>query len=623
MLLQDISDRGTFSLHTLKRAMHRYMQNNLQRSDTGPVELSKPNGLSVRDMYDARLFQPGAFALNLTACTLQPVEMSRFHCSHCSLCAPLGSVSPQCYFSRMLRCVTHGWHPPCDYANITAKYRSVGNYPSVQQYKASADKEIADMVANNVLIPSARPHLINPMGAILKNSDLVRAKVLVGITIRDQDSLTLASSRLVAAGYPKVKCRMTSDLTATGVNAASYGPPFRYPSLGDALRIIKRNGFIASGDVSRYFHSFPLALEARPYWGVVWGALYYTYARACFGHTACPYYASTWSAEFCQWAIALGLDPAWMVDDWLTCAPSLEQAKEQMHKLSTMFEKCGFSMSVDKFQYGQQIVFIGVLIDTETMTMRFDATQARGTRLQLQSYMELITKGRHLDHTTVRHVCGKLNWYSEVVQSGRMHIQSWWDYERNGKRTYQVTLGKLISDTQWWIDLLQVWGCAASGKVEYKILSAEEIRVNPRAMMVVQSDASGTDGFGYYWGYVRQEDLDYRSVRWGEEFDPESTSHTFELQALEYFLVHDCQAEDAILVWVSDNQGSTWSINKGRSREPAAMNVISNILHLCDQKRLQLVALWVPRERNELADYLSHLASYLNRDAVAGKVSEL
>lgn len=623
-LLRYITEQGTFSLHTIKRGISKYMRKHCNTTSEAQYEIDKPDGLSVHDMYNPLLFQPGSFALHPQAHTLLPSQMRAYHCRSCTVCGAAGQVLDSCYFAQMMLCITHGWHAPCDYSAIAPVYRTSGNYPSVARYAVSAAKEFQDMLDNQVLLPVSRPpKILNPLGAILKNSDKMRAKVLVGIDVVDQDSLTRASAALVARGHPKIKCRLTTDLTATGINRASYAPPFRYPSLGDALRVVRRNGYIASGDVSRYFHSFPLAIDGRYYWCVEYGGTVYSYARCCFGHAACPYYASTWSAEFRQWALALGLDPAFMVDDWFLCETELAQARASMQRLCTMFEECGFAMSVDKFQFGQQIVFIGVLIDTVSMTIRFDSTQARGMRLQLLAYLERIRTGHHLDHSTIRHVCGKLNWYAEIVQSGRLHIRAWWEYERHRADIYTGTLVQLVQDTQWWVDLLQTWEDQRAGTVEYKILSAEELQNNPRGMFVLQSDASGTDGFGYYAGYVHDKDLQYVSKQWEPPLSPDATSHMFELRVLEDFLLHGCDVRDAVLVWISDNEGATWSINKGRTHEPAAHPVLRNILHQCDRYHLQIVALWVPRERNELADYLSHLAYYLNRSEVRGSVADL
>ena len=47
------------------------------------------------------------------------------------------------------------------------------------------------------------------------------------------------------------------------------------------------------------------------------------------------------------------------------------------------------------------------------------------------------------------------------------------------------------------------------------------------------------------------------------------------------------------------------------------------ILELCDQHHVILVALWVPRELNLLADHLSHLALSLGTHSASGYVRDL
>jgi hypothetical protein len=118
LLLQYITEQGTFSLHTLKRGVSQYVRQRMDPSRESSHEMRKPDGLSVTDMFDPLLFQPGSFALHSESYTLRPRQMESRHCSACARCKAAGTVQPDCYFSRMLRCITHGWHPPCDYANI-------------------------------------------------------------------------------------------------------------------------------------------------------------------------------------------------------------------------------------------------------------------------------------------------------------------------------------------------------------------------------------------------------------------------------------------------------------------------------------------------------------------------
>ena len=84
------------------------------------------------------------------------------------------------------------------------------------------------------------------------------------------------------------------------------------------------------------------------------------------------------------------------------------------------------------------------------MTIRFDSISAKGFRVELQVYFDILSDNKHLDINIVRPICGKLNWYAEIVQSGRIHIQSFWNYFRHHKRSYPASMIQLKKDIQWW-----------------------------------------------------------------------------------------------------------------------------------------------------------------------------
>ena len=72
-------------------------------------------------------------------------------------------------------------------------------------------------------------------------------------------------------------------------------------------------------------------------------------------------------------------------------------------------------MNEAKFKSGQQIIFLGILIDSVTMTIRFDPVSAKSFRVKLQVYFDILLDNKHLDINLVRLICGKLNWCAEVV----------------------------------------------------------------------------------------------------------------------------------------------------------------------------------------------------------------
>jgi len=93
----------------------------------------------------------------------------------------------------------------------------------------------------------------------------------------------------------------------------------------------------------------------------------------------------------------------------------------------------------------------------------------------------------------------------------------------------------------------------------------------------------------------------------------------FELYALSDFLI-ETTVRRCVLVWITDNESSTWAVNKGNCKDPASRALLASILGLCDSHQLQIIALWVPKESNQSADYLSHLSPYLNRSTVYGRL---
>ena len=636
--IQQMVSAKTFSLAGIKRAMLHYIHSRTTSSSASSMVVSlgipKPNGLHIGEMFDEKLFQHGNSVLPVDSHPLRPSIMWNYHRSICNTCCLVTSGSwrdTSCYIKSMLLCVTNGWHPPIASANIVPKYSTVGNYPTIDLYPESVTKEFDDMLSHGVVVPfhdfySTPISIINPLGAILKNSDKVRAKTQAGITITDQLTLSQASNTLISMGFPKIKSRIITDVTATGINAAAYSPPFRYPSFHDGLRLISKGCYMGKTDVGRYFHSFPLALLVRSLFLICLFGKLYAYARCFFGFTSCPYYASTWSAEFRQWILPLVPNTVHMMDDWLTVGSTLSEAQANIAIIENMFRAIGFYIADDKREFGQRLTFLGVLIDSTKMTMSFDPVQVTSVLTLLTYCLSQIRLHKALPKSTIEHICGKLNWYSEVVQSGRLHLRSWWSYLRFGVKLSSALHSRLLADTVWWSTLLQTWANSGHSGVEYKILSASELLLDPHSIHIMQSDASGTDGFGYFSGFYSDSELQYVSKCWPQSrvhwTASDFSSHADELEALADFL-SNCSISNCLLVWITDSQSAAFSILKGSCHEPRGFALVTSILHTCDLLHLQLVALWIPRAENELADYLSHLAVYLHREVIVGSLSSL
>jgi len=82
------------------------------------------------------------------------------------------------------------------------------------------------------------------------------------------------------------------------------------------------------------------------------------------------------------------------VDDWFTAAQQLKQVIAQMSQMPSVFESIGFTMQSDKYKHGQQVLFLGILFDSTTMTVRIDAVVAKSFRLEFELYLVVLI-GHH------------------------------------------------------------------------------------------------------------------------------------------------------------------------------------------------------------------------------------
>lgn len=464
---QLLAGRGSLYSGALKREVSKriYAECSKAASPAAP----RPHGMDVQALVSANpeLFRAGRQRLSPGSHRLNTEEMARWHAKVCRVCQWEGDhipsvINPSCYFAHMLPCIERGWDPPFLTSDFTPPYYVSGNYESTALYREGVEKELLGSMLANGAIQRCAPgpsQIVHPLGAVIKTSDKTRARAVVGVTITSQETLGRANALLEARGLPKVKVRVTMDCTATGVNAAALSPRFSYPSVHDGLEIVYRDSWLVVSDVSRYFHSFPWAEDMRRKMCVDWDGVRYECLGLSFGFTACPYYCSTWSAEFRRWVRGSIGECAHMVDDWLLVGITKQEAMRRGEKLASMFHSVGLGMQAEKNVCDQVVKYLGILIDTINMTLRIDPVQAMGTRLLLQEVRTRLERGTHPGHGTLYHLAGKLNWFAEVLQSGRLHTHSLWEGLRvpPERKVPARCCAHMLRDVHWWCRVLREW----------------------------------------------------------------------------------------------------------------------------------------------------------------------
>ena len=609
------------------RQLTRRMEKYLSSHGTIPQEggsMDKPYSMMVKDMFRKDMFMSGEEPLTAAEMKLKPEEFSKFHKLACKGCREAGTIRPECYFYDMKKCLTHGWKPTME-GKIQPAYSTRGNSPKVRLFVGSIAREVEEMKSHGVVTRAdegvGQP-VISPLGVVIKTSDLYRAIETVGVNIVDQFSLDLANELLSAKGLKKVKIRITTDTTQSGVNGAALTPPFRMSAPAEASMLMIRNGYMIKIDISRYYYMFLFAKESRSMFHFRLFLLLWVYICVFFGFSAAPYHISTWSAEFQSWFSALKIPCTHYMDDWFIVDATEGKARQHEERVTTIFEQVGFSIQREKTERGQQIAYLGVLYDTTTMTLRFEPLQCYTMKIELERSLAQIKADQQISVTTVQHTCGKLAWYAECVQRGRLYSRSWWSLLKLRGSAPSITLkNQLINHTEWWITTLGTWSNNDCTGGEFPILSYSEMVLKPELVQLVQSDASGVDGFGYFCSTLAAGSTTFVAKCFPNDFVFKS-SHGAELVALASYMEDDASF-NCITIWITDCLSAVWSVNKGRCFEENDLLVLDRILTAADSKKNQLIALWVPRELNTLADYLSHLCHYCNRDEVRGDIKDL
>jgi hypothetical protein len=288
----------------------------------------------------------------------------------------------------------------------------------------------------------------------------------------------------------------------------------------------------------------------------------------------------------------------------------------------------GFAIAHEKTAIAQRMVHLGFLIDTVSMTLSFDALNAAAFAIELRKCRTTLAAGHHLPLSVVQRIAGKLNNYSEVLQAGRARIRLWYAYAIYGSAFSLSGRSALLVDIDWWLGILDTWSNGDVIAANFPLLSPNALASDPMAIYHITSDASGPDGYGYFHGYLSDSNPQYASLRWSSAADFDHSQHG-ELAALHHFMTNlhhqPLPATVKLLLWTTDAQSAALAVNKGSCRNAASLKLLIAILDICDVFRIQIVALWVPREHNTLADYLSHLATSLNRHhtSVSGRVADI
>ena len=202
------------------------------------------------------------------------------------------------------------------------------------------------------------------------------------------------------------------------------------------------------------------------------------------------------------------------MDDWATVGADQAEVLANRRAIKDLLAPCGLLFNDAKDADGQRLVYLGVLLDTIATTMSFEPEKAAALRTDLVAHHARISSGSNLPHAEIRSIAGKLVWYAQVLQSGRLHTRSWWLNVVFGAKLLAPTRARLLKDTLWWIAVLTAWESSENDPQQFPLLSADSFHSDLSRASVVVSDASGSDGFGYYYGPLGSDSPQLGAFQW-------------------------------------------------------------------------------------------------------------
>lgn len=384
--------------------------------------------------------------------------------------------------------------------------------------------------------------------------------------------------------------RMIIDLRR--VNQYLDVPKFKTTTFREAKQLVTTGCWMAKLDVKDAFWHLPVHPQDRQYLAFEWKGQTYRYNVAPFGLSVSPLLLAKTMRPLIGRVNSKGISCAIYVDDALLVAKSEQECREAVEQIIREFEAAGFLVNREKSVLvpTQQIVYLGVEIDSVTMTCKTPAGKLNKTRMAIRKLM--------LEPTwTVRAVAsflGLLNSLADSLFQARVFtsgLQQW----KNGRleRDWDTPLPptqSALADLQWWSTNLET--------------------LNGRTLLPMKTDGMlTTDASDKGWSAIwEQAGLDpVHSSAYGHFSSNELPRHIAEKEILAVMFgvqAFRSQLQHKVVHLRTDSMVVMRAVNKMGSNTQRIAKLMDELFVLLQMINLQLRATYIPSAQNP-ADGLS------------------
>ena len=276
------------------------------------------------------------------------------------------------------------------------------------------------------------------------------------------------------------------------------------------------------------------------------------------------------------------------IDDFLVIAPTFNECLLAYNTLIYLLRSLGFRISWDKLvDPTQQLVFLGINIDSVNGTLTLDPKKQEEIRANLEKTLQM----KRMTRAHLERLCGQLNWAANVIPWGRTQLCPLYTaFSRLKERGHKILTTNIENELHWWFMCLNqcdkprpIWRNAATTQLA--------------------TDACPKAGGAFYqsdWTYcnwsldmpcLAAEHINIKELA-AVLVATERWAHTF---ANHHVIVH------------TDNTAAAGMINKGSTRHPVALGLLKCLASAALANNFTIEAVHIPGLTNEIPDAISRL----------------
>ena len=377
------------------------------------------------------------------------------------------------------------------------------------------------------------------------------------------------------------------------VNGFLWKQKFKYEDIRVAMAMFEKGEWMFSFDLKSGYHHVDVAQQYRKYLGFEWGGVTYTFVVLPFGLSSAPYVFTKMMRPLVRLWRSKGIKAIVYLDDGIVSSQNESSAKASSAWVRDTLDRAGWVCNEAKSVWvpTHELVWLGFNLNLSKGSISVPEGKVRA----LQHSLKVAVKTSSLLAKTVASLIGRI--ISMSLALGPV------------ARFRTRALYALLESRQAWCDILLITQDAGEELrfwVEcFDQFNSQPIWHSPAAVRCVYSDASDT-GYG---GYTVEHGMHVAQGNWLPDEAVQSSTWR-ELVAVGRVLEAVAHKLSNVRVrWFTDNQNVVRILQVGSAKSHIQVEALK-VFKACIQYNIRLEPEWIPRERNELADYISRIVDY-------------